>query len=460
MNSKIIHASVVNKQKNTISTYLFSFGLSGLIMLTLTKPLLINPEMYDHSLGSLVRQLSYAALILSVISGILLRKDSIGIFKVFPLPIVILLSWCALSLLWSPYFFLSLQHISLTVMVTCISFICVGNLGARKSIFIIRVLLAIGVAINFVTVFATPTIGVHDYGVPYAREQWRGFMSHKNIAGSYSAIAAIFFILNTSYYSKFIRYALFTMAGASCLFLFFSQSRTSMIGLAAALAVGGTISLYSKAIARIMHGHHRDTIKKLAIFICFSSAIILIYLTVNKSILLEITRDPEFLSKRSQIWQPVLESYFDKPIFGAGYGAYWIEKGKNASTMIAEEGNFFSGVNQAHNGYLDLAVQVGIIGLLISLVSVIFWPISVSGKLLPERSSLVSLCLGMTTFFIVNNTTESSLFEGDQLTNVFCMLVFSLLAGAAERQRSRKDYAANAVFTKRRRRTGESISNA
>ncbi len=79
-------------------------------------------------------------------------------------------------------------------------------------------------------------------------------------------------------------------------------------------------------------------------------------------------KDPT-LSMRTEIWDYVWTEIEKKIFLGYGYGTYWIM----GSSMIANFAAVFSGyrVNQAHNGYLEIMLQLGLIGITLFAIIVI-----------------------------------------------------------------------------------------
>lgn len=75
-----------------------------------------------------------------------------------------------------------------------------------------------------------------------------------------------------------------------------------------------------------------------------------------KSTIFEITGRDESLSGRDEVWKIVLLEGLKKPIFGSGYGAFWTE-GKGRELVHTWN------PRQSHNAYLDLWVDLGLIGL-------------------------------------------------------------------------------------------------
>jgi O-antigen ligase len=79
------------------------------------------------------------------------------------------------------------------------------------------------------------------------------------------------------------------------------------------------------------------------------------------------------LSGRTMLWARLLELDTD-PIFGAGFNSFWLG---DRPEQVKLQGGFAYAVNEAHNGYLDIYLSLGLIGvfLLIGLFVATFWKI-------------------------------------------------------------------------------------
>jgi len=77
------------------------------------------------------------------------------------------------------------------------------------------------------------------------------------------------------------------------------------------------------------------------------------------------------ISGRTQIWTRLLEAQ-TSPILGTGFESFWL--GDRPKQL---EGMFFYSINEAHNGYLETYLTLGIVGvfLLIGLFVATFWKI-------------------------------------------------------------------------------------
>ena len=83
-----------------------------------------------------------------------------------------------------------------------------------------------------------------------------------------------------------------------------------------------------------------------------------LFLNVGGSFLSSVGRDPS-LTGRTDVWEAALR-YADNPIFGAGYESFWL--GERLEKIWAI---FWWHPNEAHNGYLEVYLNLGWAGVLL-----------------------------------------------------------------------------------------------
>jgi O-antigen ligase len=97
------------------------------------------------------------------------------------------------------------------------------------------------------------------------------------------------------------------------------------------------------------------------------SGAIALALTLFPDLLLEILGKDATLSGRTELWPVVVDNIYERPIAGWGYYAFWGVANPVANAIFAELGWH---VVHAHNGLLEMLLEVGVIGTI--LISVIF----------------------------------------------------------------------------------------
>src|SRR5690606_26217989 len=90
-------------------------------------------------------------------------------------------------------------------------------------------------------------------------------------------------------------------------------------------------------------------------------------LAARESVLALLGKSPD-LTHRLDIWQTVLDLGLERPIGGWGWMGYWIPGVPPYDDLLV-----FGGVTyyQAHNAWLDMFLQLGVLGVLVSAVLVL-----------------------------------------------------------------------------------------
>ena len=132
------------------------------------------------------------------------------------------------------------------------------------------------------------------------------------------------------------------------------------------------------------------------------------------------------LTGRTDIWALSLEAFSQQPVLGYGYGAFWHEAGPVQGRRIVAL--LYWPVPNAHNGLLDVALDVGLAG--VALAVLILGGLLVRG-VLDARDGLTEvavlrLSIGLLVLF--SNLAESSFLQ----ENAFLTIVF--VAALAARQ--------------------------
>jgi O-antigen ligase len=251
--------------------------------------------------------------------------------------------------------------------------------------------LCLMMAAVIVLYFVAPT-----YVVDYSSHigAWKGLSSHKNGFGEFMAEAVALLLLVRFRQFRWLRY-LFLVAAVVLLKL--SGSATSLFA--------GTLVIAAMLLWRCTRQKpkQRLLVYAVAALIVFSVAY---FLTGHAGLVFQLlNRDPS-LTGRTHIWAMALPAMMKSPILGYGYDAFWTGMNGEALDMMIGAGWL---VPNAHNGFIDLGLSLGMLGLCVFLY---VWASSMRRavefiRLEPRPVGLwpiTYLC-----FFTLHNMTESSL---------------------------------------------------
>ena len=140
-----------------------------------------------------------------------------------------------------------------------------------------------------------------------------------------------------------------------------TQSKTSI----GAIVFGFSLLLLARGLSR------RPTfrISLLLSFLLGLLATVAVTISWGPNELLEILIGDPTLTGRDQIWRFAISKFDGSPILGVGYGAIW-QVGLQIQLALRAMGLFFV-FNEAHNGYLEIAAQLGIAGIICLLIFLI-----------------------------------------------------------------------------------------
>jgi O-antigen ligase len=210
-----------------------------------------------------------------------------------------------------------------------------------------RVLMHAGLVMavgSLVMIFANPTLGIHQTD---NAGLWRGLWYEKNQMGMImvaSAIAAAACLASPD--PRRLLPGL-TLA-LSVLLVLATQSKTSLLCLLVGL--GAVATLWS-----MRRGGPAFAIVVVWIGVVVGGAAAELWFTDAAEVLRALGKDPS-LTGRTEIWESVMRRVAERPMTGYGYAAFWTLDSVPADIVQAETG---WPAPSAHNGWMDLLVQLG-----------------------------------------------------------------------------------------------------
>lgn len=286
---------------------------------------------------------------------IVLRKYSL---------LIIFVLFSLSSVLWSSAWTVTL-HRSLTFAFATLAAV---YFGTRYSINrLLQLLSGLGfilMLISFLLIFAIPVLGT-DLNPPY-NGAWRGVYWHKNHLGNIMPIFSLVYLIQfinlkfkNSHYEKAI-YAILYLV--SLILVIYSKSVSGYILVLITHIILGLAFLWLKLRYRLQAIHY--------LFLSVVFIVGVVVATLNLELILGLfNRTPTFTG-RVPMWSVLLQNVFpQKPLIGYGFGTIWADAGFRIE--IRDEVGWTYPVLIGDNGFLDILLNLGIIGLGLFLLNYI-----------------------------------------------------------------------------------------
>ncbi len=244
----------------------------------------------------------------------------------------------------------------------------------------------------------------------YHEGAWKGIYIHKNTLGRLMVIYSLtaFTLYSATQKKKYL------LEIALAVFLIF-MSRSSSALLLVAFIIGLSY------IFRVFLIKSSDLLLVL-IFVVTGIVGSAYYLMSNYEILFELLGKDPTLTGRSVLWEHIFLAIDKRPLFGYGFGGFWLNS-HGAASIISQQVNWE--VPNSHNGFLDILLDTGYLGLFI------FSLIYASNLFLYTRSYSVQKQkkydwgVAYMILFLVYNFVESNLLRQN---NFFWILFVSTLS--------------------------------
>ena len=356
------------------------------------------------SSGDLASQLS-AVLMTGALAVYLLVKRPPLAWRIVTLPLVLTLAAFAISVALSSYpdvagrrLILAVFNIfqgAMLVLLPCGREHFARLLGAAA----IVILAACYFGVAFL-----PRLSIHqatDVAEPLLAGDWRGFFTHKNGAGGGMVVLIFIGIYVCRTWNRHVGAGIVALAAV---FLYFTHSKSPInllppvllmsylvprlrgAGMALGVIIGVPFMLNLLGVGSVMFGPIHGLIAHLM-------------------------SDPTYTG-RDVIWRFALDHIAQRPLFGFGFEAFWGMPNLVADWTYLESWGYRA--SDAHNGYLNLAVTTGLVGLGTSLLWIIGQPFADywRGRQLTADRALGMLFLQIWLFTLCLGCYESTLFVG------------------------------------------------
>lgn len=318
--------------------------------------------------------------------------------------LILLIAYMLISILWSDIPFISLKRWVRELTAVIMALIVLTEPAPRQameSLFRRTVYILIPFSILLIKYFP-------QYGIQFNRwsgeEMWIGVTLQKNGLGRLCLISAFFLVwtlfrrwkARDIYTNKFqtaaelflLMLTLWLLKGPST----WAASASGFVALIIGLAAFAGLLWLKKHRLYL----HPNTL--IAITGIIMAVGIITPFSQGSSVadLVSLVGRDETLTGRTDIWAELVPIVERNPVLGCGFGGFW------TSRTTAE-----AIVNEAHNGYLEVLLQLGFIGLLITSMFLLSFGRS-TARALAYDYDWASLCICFLLMAAVHNISETS----------------------------------------------------
>lgn len=330
----------------------------------------------------------------------------------------LLVLWAIMSIAWSDYPEVTFRKVSAVILTTLYALALFIRYKFPELLKILAFSFWIALVSSLVLAVLLPEWGIMGYPHEGA---WRGIFVHKNVLGRIAALSLIVFgtryFMSSSHRSKFFWLSGFALG---VIMLLESRSVTSLVlGLTTLLT---SVLLY-------LGCRWKRVFPVMVFLIIIVSGVSISWFEQNSEFIFDLMGKDNSLTGRIPLWN-VLMTFVEKRLWlGYGYGAFWLGAEGPSGTVLTRVGWL---PPHAHNGFLDLWVDLGVIGLVLGSALVFTSMLSAINLTLARKSTYFFWSL-ISTFVFIYNLAESSFLRTNHLFWVLFVWLSLYVSSPAER---------------------------
>lgn len=317
------------------------------------------------------------------------------------IPILAYFLYCAVSVLWSEYPTVGFKRWFRALGDVVMVFVILTDPHWRESA--IRLLKRVGFVLLPMSILVIRYFS--EIGRAYSpwdgSPSWTGVTTSKNLLGMISLLFGLasewqliqWFLLPKAGRSWGVMIANGVVLSTAGYLLHTAHSATSV----ACFALGSAVMIFASIPAVARRSFLIHIAVGSVVFLAFSS----LFLNLGSSLVESLGRDSS-LTGRTDIWNIVL-SLVTNPILGTGYESFWLGWRLEKMRQI-----YWNNVNQAHNGYLEVYLNLGWVGISFLTVALFTGYRRVVESVRSQEGGFGSLLLAYFLVTVVYNFTEAA----------------------------------------------------
>ncbi len=352
----------------------------------------------DYAAGSPLDRTVFIVLILLALWVLFRRRERVlGLLRANG-ALVLLFLLMAASMLWSQFPYVTLKRFVRGSGTLLMALVVLSEDDPAEAVRrLLRAFFLVMIPLTLLFIHGLPWLGTRmdDFG-----RSWVGLSYTKNNLGQLASSAALYCLWSVLENRSIRRNGLVYACLATSLYLLAGSRSVTSLG---AFALGAGLLLLLRGGRAIIQ---RTTGFLLLLILILAVALPLVSdLALHRPFLqaaVESTGRNMTFTGRTPLWGAVFGYVLRRPVLGYGYGAFWL--GNLGNNLWAR---FVWEPNQAHNGYLDILVDLGFVGLGVFLLFLLqaFRAVVASFR---DNYAFASLALAFMVMICFANLFESS----------------------------------------------------
>lgn len=328
--------------------------------------------------------------------------------------LILLYLWMTLSVFWSEVPSVAAKRLIVSTLYVIFPAYFVIRLGTRKVLFLFAKFLCFAILVSFFAVLLSKN-AVHGYAIfdNGLTGTWKGIFGHKIKAG-FSAVTCM--VLCVFYFNLDKRKLWVLFFILSSVFLIMSSAKSSM-------GIGLFLVLYTFAVNTM----YRAGIKNSPIVMLVLGGLLLIFPALYFwNNIIDLFNDPAAFTGRVAIWTVLLEVINDNFVIGVGFASTFLLDYQTSSLLSDYTTGWVLLVSNAHSGYLDIFLSLGIIGFIISIFTLFLYPFYILSSSY-SANSYNGTMLFIFLFILFGAFMEGGLLDGGYSSwFLLCIILFSI----------------------------------
>ncbi len=365
--------------------------------------------------GNPLDRVIFSLLIVLAIVILMVRSFDWGVFFSNNLTLMALLLFALVSVVWSDFPVVSFKRWFRDLGNYLVILVVVADahpLEAIQTVF--RRISYLLIPLSILLIKYYPQIGMQ-YSFWTGARMYVGPTTGKNMLGALCLVSGLFFFWDTAMRwsdrrnrrTRNILLVNIAFIGMTLWLLRLAGSATSTVCL--------TIGCLIIVVAHSKMSKRHPGFLKLLSPVAFCIYLILAFgFEINGNLAGAVGRDST-LTGRSNIWNAVLSTHTN-PLIGTGYESFWL------GPRLLHVWQMAGQVNEAHNGYLEIYLNLGLIGVFFLFLFMIASYLTICKRLRSPSVGIASLSLAIWTILLFYNMTESAAFKGQLMWVIFVLV--------------------------------------